>query len=132
MGLDCSHDAFHGSYGAFSRFRDALVECIGGRVDRGNTFEGEKSYWWFPEGMNSSTNPGLYEFFSYSDCDGEISPEMCARLADEMEAILPFVEKWPDNLGGHIERDGGFVAVTKRWIKGCRAAALEGVPLEFG
>lgn len=132
MGLDVSHDAFHGAYSAFSRFREAFIESIGGRNDRGNMFAGEKSYWWFPEGMNSDTHPGIYEFMCHSDCDGEIAPDVCEKLAEEMEALLPFVEKWPDNLGGHIDTAGGFLAVTKKWIAGCRAAADEGVPLEFG
>ncbi|WP_244185725.1 hypothetical protein [Bacillus sonorensis] len=39
------------------------------------------------------THKGLTEFFGHSDCDGEISPEMCKIVADELEAILPYVEE---------------------------------------
>lgn len=131
MGLDTTHGAFHGAYSAFSRFRDAFIKSIGGRTEEQGGFFDRRHLWFFPEGMDSGTHPGIYVFMCHSDSDGEIAPEMCAKIADEMEALLPLVEAYPDNLGGHIERDGGFLAVTKRWIAGCRAAAAEGVPLEF-
>ena len=67
----------------------------------------------------------------HSDCDGEISPELCAHVANELEALLPKIEAlgWSD--GGHIGARGGYVECTRKFIAGCRAAAAEGVPLGF-
>jgi hypothetical protein len=68
---------------------------------------------------------------SHSDCDGNISPEMCLKIADELEALLPAIEKVQGFEGGHITRDGGLLAVTKRFISGCRDAAKNNETLEF-
>lgn len=51
------------------------------------------SCWYFGDGYSTKTHKGLTEFFGHSDCDGEISPEMCKIVADELEAILPYVEE---------------------------------------
>ena len=74
---------------------------------------------------------GLLEFLMHSDCDGEISPEMCVKVANDLEQILPRVEalNWPAT--GHIEQAGGFVQVLKNFIDGCRLAAENDEPLTF-
>jgi len=153
MGLDTTHNAFHGAYSAFNRFRQCVAEAIGGSfpdhyeyglggapipVVRNGKFGPyrrkpgmEEHRWYWGEGYSKETHPGLYEFFMHEDCDGEISPEMCVKVADELEALLPAIEALGWNAFGHIARDGGFVAVTQRFIDGCRAAAAEGEPLDF-
>ncbi|WP_223837437.1 hypothetical protein [Bacillus swezeyi] len=61
-------------------------------------------------------NMGLTEFFGHSDCDGDISPEMCKIVADELEAILLYVEELAkkEMSYGHILRDGGYIVSTKQ------------------
>lgn len=150
MGLDCSHDAFSGAYSAFNRFRQTVARAMGGSFpphyvygpDNKPIPDGEYSLkrdtskneeaWYWGEGYGHETHPGLAEFMRHSDCDGEILPEMCAKVADELEALLPDIERVAPPDGGHIGRDGGYVAVTKRFIDGCRAAAAAGEPLTFG
>jgi hypothetical protein len=80
------------------------------------------------------TNPGLYEFLEHSDCDGTIAPEKCVLVADELERLLPRIEELAKitPAGGHLERNGGYVAVTKAFIEGCRSAAAAGETLDFG
>ena len=149
MGLDCSHDAFHGAYSAFDRFRQTVARAMGGSfpphyvygddnqpirkgkfgLERDTSLDERQWYW--GDGYTTVTHPGLCEFLSHSDCDGEISPEMCVKVADELEALLPEIERVAPADGGHIARDGGYVAVTKRFIGGCRAAAKAGTPLLF-
>lgn len=133
MGLDTTHDAFHGAYSAFNNFRRFLCKSIGGSFTPHEDPELKDGYWYWGEGYNKETHPGLYEFFSHSDCDGEISPEMCKAVADELEAILPNVEELAktEQSYGHILRDGGWVEVTKRFIEGCRMAHEQNEPLEF-
>ena len=68
---------------------------------------------------------------SHSDCDGEISPEDCTKVANELEALLSEIEKEGEG-GGHILGAGGYGSVTKKFIKGCRLAAQDNEVLEFG
>lgn len=154
MGLDISHDAFHGAYSAFNRFRQCVAEAMGGSYPphyqygpNGEVFpqrpESEfsplmlkpdlkESDWYWGDGYRPATHPGLFEFFAHSDCDGEISPATCASLAAEMEELLPKIEALGWIAGGHIERGGGYAAVARRFIAGCRAAAASGEPMTFG
>jgi len=133
MGLDVTHNAFSGAYSAFNNLRKFILTSIGGSYPPHDNKELKDGYWYFGKGYNTETYQGLTEFFSHSDCDGEISPEMCKVVADELEEILPQVEELAKirQSYGHIERDGGWVEVTKRFIEGCRSAHKRNEPLEF-
>ena len=139
MGLSTTHDAFRGAYSAFNRFRKKVADAIGGSFAPHDNPELDPKYWYWwagegeknPFGYSKETHPGLYEFFMHEDCEGEISPEKCILVADELEALLPNIARIDDGGGGHIEYAGGYVAVTKRFIAGCRRAAAAGEPLIF-
>lgn len=133
MGLDTTHGAFHGSYSAFNNFRGFLLKSIGGSYPPHEDKELSNGHWYWGEGYSFETHKGLAEFFCHSDCDGEISPEMCKVVADELEEILPKIEELAEKeqAYGHILRDGGWVEVTKRFINGCRLAHERNEPLEF-
>jgi hypothetical protein len=135
MGLDTTHDAFSGAYSAFNNFRRFLLKSIGGSFPPHEDKTLKDGYWYWGENTkySSETHKGLLEFFAHSDCDGEISPDMCKVVADELEAILPQVEELAktEQSYGHILRDGGWVEVTKRFIEGCRLAHERNEPLEF-
>lgn len=133
MGLDCSHDAFHGAYSAFSRLRVFIAKAIGGSYPPHEDKSLEPEMWYYGDGYNSESHPGLFEFFSHSDCDGEITPEMCVHVANELEAILPMLEKLETtNIAyGHLTRYGGYVGTTRQFIQGCRSAAEANEPLLF-
>lgn len=151
MGLDCSHDAFKGAYSAFNRLRQFVCAATGpdgsypshwqytatGDIKKGpdgrtlyrDGLDADKFY--IGDEYDSETHPGLWEFLTHSDCDGEISPEMCTKVADDLEALLPRMEalRWESH--GHIAARGGFVEVVRKFIAGCRAAAAAGEPLDF-
>lgn len=141
MGLDTTHDAFHGAYSAFDRWRGEILKAAGGRGGYGRcrkepAQEGDREGWWYyGPGYSGETHPGLHILLCHSDCDGEISPEDCAKVADDLEALLPALEESLLTAGdwesGHIVRYGGFMTVTKRFISGCLAAAKAGEALEF-
>lgn len=133
MGLDTTHDAFHGAYSAFNTFRRFLLKSIRGSFPHHDDKELLDGYWYWGDGYSSETHKGLLEFFGHSDCDGEISPEMCKIVADELESILPYVEKLAETeeVYGHILRDGGYVKVTQNFIDGCRLVYSRCEPLEF-
>jgi len=128
MGLDVSHGAFGAAYSAFDRFRRAICESMGGKWPE--SIQPEGSVWYWGDGYNRQSHPGLYELLSHSDCDGEIAPNICAKLADELEALLPTLDTMGEG-GGHIVRDGGFGGMARKFIAGCRHAARDGEPLEF-
>lgn len=163
MGLDVSHDAFHGAYSAFNRLRQAVAWAAGGsfpphtepkQIERlkacglrppSNPYagawdedfnpeppEGEARPGWFvlPDGVDRESHPGLYEFLGHSDCDGEISAEMCPRVADDLEPLIVLVDEYAPAVG-HIERGGGFAAVLRGFVDGCCRAAAAGEPLTF-
>lgn len=123
MGLNCSHDAFDGAYSAFHSFRGAVCVAAGGVWDKNGQWEILEDIY--------NANAGLVEFLNHSDCDGEISPEMCLKIADNLENLLPIIEANDNGGNGHIARAGGFAAVTRKFINGCREAAKLGEPLEF-
>lgn len=130
MGLDISHGAFSGAYSAFNRFRQVVAELKGMRwpPHKDSALDPGRFYW--PEEFVPSYHPGLMEFFTHSDCDGEISPEICLKLADELEQLLPEIEQYGFG-AGHIRYAGGYAAVTKKFIAGCRDAAKNNECLEF-
>jgi hypothetical protein len=149
MGLDISHDAFHGAYSAFNRFRVAVCYVTGGsfpphwKLDKygehildshGMPIIDEKfdrEMWYWGKRYSKKTHPGLFELLSHSDCDGEISPKLCNKLADEIEALLPALHAL--GIGsGHIQCAGGYGEVARKFIEGCRRAAAENKPLIFG
>lgn len=151
MGLACSHDAFRGAYSAFNRLRQAICAATGPDgsypphwqyTSDGNIAQDSERRTLYKPGLSDSmfyvaddydrtTHPGLWEFLTHSDCDGEISPEMCVKVADDLEALLPKIEALGWGAAGHIAFYGGFVAVTRRFIDGCRRAAAANEPLDF-
>ena len=153
MGLDCSHDAFHGAYSSFNRLRQEICKAMGGKssfpphwkigADGKNliTANGsliyddtrDQEFIYIDDAYPKDKFAGLWEFLMHSDCDGEISPEMCVKVADDLEALLPKIEALNSgDGGGHIARNGGYVAVVRAFIAGCRAAAAANEPLQFG
>ena len=133
MGLDTSHDAWHGAYRAFTRFRNALASAAGydvverdilvdwGHVTRENLY-GE----WDSTPCGTLGPDPLLFLIMHSDCDGHIEPEHCALLADRLAGLLP--KLGGQDGGGHL---GDIATATQRFIDGCRAAAAAGERLEF-
>lgn len=156
MGLDCSHDAWHGSYSAFHQWRKKLMQVAGlpplelmegfySSLDNGrpptlyhgmNTNQpayGPDSRPFLADIDDSlpikweclDPNP-LYILLSHSDCDGDIAPEWCQSIANELEKLILLL---PDeDAGGHI---GNWRTKTAQFVAGLRAAALANEPLDF-
>lgn len=124
-----SHDAFRGAYTAFQRWRVALCEAAGGGFCEsvGGIFSDEPG-WFYWNGM--SEWPGFKVLIGHSDSSGEMSPEDAASCADALESLLPKPEEMGEG-GGHLARDGGIAAVTRKFIAGCRNAAQLKEPLRF-
>lgn len=150
MGLCCTHDAFDGSYGSFNRLRQAVCHATGGSFPPDWVFMSDGEPKRGPDGrelLNAAFSadrfhcgdgytpekyPGLFAFLDHSDCDGEISPDMCAKVADDLESLLPKVEAlgWTSR-EWLTQYDGSFVRAVRQFIAGCRAAAAADEPLDF-
>ena len=120
MGLDTSHDCWHGAYSAFHRYRTMLAKCIGMHLDDMTGFGGLTPW---PD----ATKEPLVYLLNHSDCDGEIASEHCAAIADRLETLIPMLPQEAD--GGHI---GDWKKCTQRWIDGLRMAAESGENVTFG
>lgn len=83
MGLDTSHNCWHGSYSSFNAFREAVCEAAGlGNLDDYKGFGGEKD-WLKPEHQPLNT------LLNHSDCEGVIKHKHCKPLADALEEVFP-------------------------------------------
>ena len=134
MGLDISHDAFHGAYSAFNGFRQKIAKAIGGSYPphtNKETFP-DDNLWYVPDSYSEETHPSLWLFLNHSDCDGEISWLDAAGVANALEQLLPDITKLEDGTHNHIQREGGYAAVIKKFINGCRLAFRLKEPLTFG
>lgn len=139
MGLDTSHDAWHGAYGAFSRWRNKLAEVAGYELEEYGDYgiKGVKP----PTGWTEQTlfsrahvdgyweeppSDPLLILLAHSDCDGWIFPHHAGPLADRLAELLPLL---PDEVGGgHVRH---WHETTQRFIDGLRKAADEGEVVVF-
>ena len=127
MGLDTSHDCWHGPYSAFMRWRTRLCDLAG----YGNYLD----YFTPEERAHRDKDPRpakpipnddpLWALLAHSDCDGEIAPELCGPLADRLQELVD--TKMPARATYDDIRPA-----TERFIKGLREAAAVGEAVEFG
>lgn len=139
MGLDTSHDCWHGAYSAFTRWRLELAKVAGyavwpvkhedgiardtimldwGRLSRDNP--GHLMGEW-----NTAPDDALVYLFMHQDCEGVIHPAQAAPLADRLEELLPLLH---GDGGGHI---GSYRDKTQKFIDGLRKAVAAGEDVVF-
>jgi hypothetical protein len=78
MGLDTTHNAWHGPYSLFNRFRQNLMFAYNGT----NLMDYAGYNGVIP--MKNITDKGLYILFNHCDCDGEILPADCKLISDSL------------------------------------------------
>lgn len=149
MGLDTSHNAWHGPYSSFNTWRREIAKCIGIPLDLMQGFWPEESQTGFmhPLGLvismtnydaakvqldghiknfplkwSAFTPNPLHELLYHSDCDGEIEWEKCRDIANELEKLLPLLPDHPT---------GFFHDKTKQFIAGCRLAFSRKENIDF-
>lgn len=137
MGLDTTHNCFHGPYGAFNRWRDAVARAAGYQFKR---FDGEyrdavdldwdvfdlKNYqgeWDIVPG----DDPLLY-LIVHSDCDGVMHPEQGRHLVARLRQLAPKVD--PEGVIYGV-RGNSMYEVTLRFADGLEWAAAAGEDVEF-
>lgn len=142
MGLDTSHDCWHGAYSAFNRWRDKLAEVAGytgqsnpvtnsaidldwGNVEATIGFDLMGKWSSIPVRPDGTPDP-LIILIAHSDCEGELQVEYLTPLADRLEQLLPLLGQ--EDGKGHV---GLYKGATERFIRGLREAALANEPVEF-
>lgn len=129
MGLDTTHNAWHGPYSAFGRWRNTMAvsadyelvkdgqgwPVASAVLDRDWEAENYQGRW------DSPPEDPLLLLLVHSDCDGVIEAKHCLRLAERLEGLLP---KLPAD-------DPYWLAKTQQFIDGLRRAAKLNEPLEF-
>ncbi len=133
MGLDTSHDAWHGAYSAFNRWRNYLARAAGYELLHDAGYEYPAFINWdeiTPQNIEgvwlTTPEEPLLVIFAHSDCEGQIYPDQAGPLADRLEELLPKLTATED--GGHI---GSVAKVTERFINGLRAAVKDNEPVVF-
>lgn len=133
MGLDTTHDCWHGPYSMFMRWRQWLNLFV--MMDRedsdpaareirnmGATHEAIERAW--DEGQYADQSVPINVLMNHSDCDGEIPAEVCGPLADALESLME--RRMPERAIYDEMRPA-----TQRFIAGLRRAASAGEPVVF-
>lgn len=108
MGLDTTHDAFHGSYGSFDKMRYWLASQINIDLDEYYGYgPGEKKI--------ESIQHEIMPLLNHSDCDGQLSPDECKKIASGIKKILDEVP-YDDSPYSNYQ-------MSLRFMHGCLAAS---------
>lgn len=150
MGLDVSHDCWHGAYSAFMRWRMKLAEVAGiplpfmdmfyfpGDVlmdpfywqrtskDEFSQRKAEEVDRFLPLPWTLFDGDPLVHLLRHEDDRGHLDQEVLRPLANRLEELLP---KLPDEDGGGHVRN--WRVTTQRFIDGLRRAADAGERVEF-
>jgi hypothetical protein len=124
MGLDTTHDAWHGSYSTFGEWRAHVARAAGfPPLSEMLGFGGKRSW------DTVSKNSRLVPLLNHSDCDGELTPTECAGIA---EALGELIDRMPDYMPDYQDAPRSYWRdKTRSFIAGCRAAAVANEPLKF-
>lgn len=140
MGLDTTHDAWHGPYSSFFRWRRHVAKAAGWHeegqgldstfreIDWSQITEDNLMGRWdrLPE------DP-LVVLIAHSDSEGELPLEALVPLAERLEGLAERMEDTEAREGGPYGRAtyDGERAATLRFAEGLRKAAAAGEPVEF-
>jgi hypothetical protein len=138
MGLDTSHNCWHGAYSAFTRFRTAVAEQAGYDIADVTFKDGYfakdcvlMDWGHLPDGStwgNWDKNPSdpLVVLICHSDCEGVIKPEQGRPLSKRLYQIA---ESMDDD--DPSKPWGDFKARTIQFADGLKEAAENGEEVEF-
>jgi len=124
MGLDTSHDCWHGSYGSFNRWRIEVARAAGlppldlmvGHYD-GHGVTDPAILSTLPISWDAVRPTPLRLLLNHPDCEGELAWQDCAAIADALEALIPSMGEWTDR--------------TQQFVNGLRLAAKRKENVDF-
>ncbi len=116
MGLDTTHDCWHGPYSSFGQFRKRLAGMIGMNLGAMEGFGGSIKW------ELLAPDP-LHVLLNHSDCEGDISVEDCLPLAKRLEQLAEAMTEDVNPYGDKF--------LAERFAKGLRAAHEANEKVEF-
>ena len=125
MGLDTSHDAWHGSYSTFGEWRRIIASAAGFPPLNGMVGFGGAGNW--------NKVPGdkrLVPLLNHSDCDGEISPSDCAGIAASLQELIDRIPDYKDD-DAHPALIEYWRQKTKMFHQGCLVAVAANESIKF-
>ncbi len=132
MGLDTTHDCWHGAYSAFNRWRNTVAELAGYQLKNDGIYDFPDIDWTaLKEGnllgdWDELPEDPMVVLIAHSDCEGELPVPVLLPLVDRLEKLVPQLPEGDG--GGHIWDWRG---VTQRFVDGLRKAASLSEPVEF-
>jgi hypothetical protein len=118
MGLDCTHGAWNGPYSHFNEFRRKIARHgMGVELETIEGHGGDTPWSALPV-------DDLRILLNHSDCDGEIEPDDCLKLA---RRLLDFL----DHLSVANNDDRWVRDRAAQFAEGCLRAYTANEPLEF-
>ncbi len=86
MGLDTTHNCWHGPYSLFHKFRTEVCKAAGlGTLSDYYGFGGKAIF---------QADDPLSLFLNHSDCEGELTAADCGKIADRLKDLLPLMGEW--------------------------------------
>lgn len=119
MGLDTTHDAWHGPYSFFNNFRKDIAAQIGINLDDCIGFGGNCTI-----DLSKIDHP-IITLLGHSNCDGEITVEECRKTIIGIDQILDNLDK------DLIKNHEFFMTDLLQFKKGCEKAIKQNEPIEF-
>lgn len=132
-------EVFDGAYSAFDRLRCHILDSIGGIWPTAPVYGQPSKKWYWrkdkkpSEDYSSVKTPGLYELFTHSDCDGEISWEKAGLLAKDLTDIMPLIKRYEQDhqATGHLS-ELGIAGTVEKMINGLKIAYELKATITFG
>jgi len=131
MGLDTTHDCWHGAYYAFNRFRNELAKAAGYELVETEIGEHADLPWERFELKNyegewdTPPDDPLLILLVHSDCEYRIPAEYCEHIANRIERLIPLL---PLEGVGHLAHPQ---EKATQFVEGLRRAAAAGEDVEF-
>jgi hypothetical protein len=119
MGLDTTHNCWHGSYSTFKAFRENVRDAAQSHLGYTPDYDAHPErafYGWWDKDHNFTDI--LDVFFIHSDCEGWVFPTHARPLAARLELLVPHVSD-DDGWSPEFSTRGRLVT----FIAGLRAAA---------
>lgn len=116
MGLDTTHNCFHGAYSSFHRFRKTIGLQIGIELDKMEGFGGETPW--------DKVSPDLYPLLSHSDCDGKLTVSECKKVYRGLNELV-------SNFNPELPHDSDFLQRVDQFKEGLMDAINKKQQVKF-
>lgn len=121
MGLDTSHNCYHGSYSGFNNFRYWLASKININLDEYEGYRGSGT-----KDLDTLIDIDIYPLLIHSDCEGILTVDESKQIVKGLYEIL---EKLDDNDITFIETY--YKSDLIDFIDGCNDAISKNENIEF-